>query len=340
MAEIKQKTNSKNKLKGIVLILLVLSMIVYLTYDIIMTNIFSSYYCKEEPNPKTFINKTIENPISIYWEDNVYPGFSKEDRELMIINYLNGKNLKTMALNGDDGKIYVYSRYYNNDIDIILELDKQSSDAENSRKKAFREKYNLINKEKELNPEELINIDKSTITKNDIFNNKGTKAYWIIKTDEIKFLEKEIEKFENIQIEIAKKIKLINIEKIKDSFLTEQIYTKQTMPQMNYTVIFDKVKLSSLVSKFLYSDETKVIENSTNKILGFNRRYMRFFYKLHPDFVGRYYWYEPMCTDNDYGLEQKVFDYERYFGSSIHKQDLNTKLYLEQLNKKYIKGEK
>ena len=109
MAEIKQKIDSKNKLKGIVLILLVLSMVIYLTYDIIMTNIFSIYYCKEEPNPKTFINKTVENPISIYWEDNVYPGFSKEDRELMIINYLNGKNLKTMALNGDDGKIYVYS---------------------------------------------------------------------------------------------------------------------------------------------------------------------------------------------------------------------------------------
>lgn len=115
MAEIKQKTDSKNKLKVIVLILLGLSILVYLTYDIIMT-----YYCKEEPNPKTFINKTIENPISIYWEDNVYPGFSKEDRELMIINYLNGKNLKTMALNGDDGKIYVYS-VNENDYEKIIQ---------------------------------------------------------------------------------------------------------------------------------------------------------------------------------------------------------------------------
>lgn len=70
MAEIKQKIDSKNKLKGIVLIFLFLSMVIYLTYDIIMTNIFSSYYCKEEPNPKTFINKTVENPISIYWEDS------------------------------------------------------------------------------------------------------------------------------------------------------------------------------------------------------------------------------------------------------------------------------
>ena len=47
------------------------------------------------------MKKKIEKPISIYWEDNVYPGFNKEDRELMIINYLDGVHLKTMALNGD-----------------------------------------------------------------------------------------------------------------------------------------------------------------------------------------------------------------------------------------------
>jgi hypothetical protein len=47
MSEIKQKTDPKNKLKEIVLILLFLSMIVYLTYDIIMTNIFSNYYCNQ-----------------------------------------------------------------------------------------------------------------------------------------------------------------------------------------------------------------------------------------------------------------------------------------------------
>jgi hypothetical protein len=79
------------------------------TYDIILTNILSAYYCLvASPHPKTKIEKKVEYPISIYWEDNVYPGFSKEDRELMIINYLNGVHLKTMALNGDNGKIYVY----------------------------------------------------------------------------------------------------------------------------------------------------------------------------------------------------------------------------------------
>ena len=260
MAEIKRKTDSNNKLKAIVLILLVLSMIVYLTYDIIMTNIFSSYYCKEEPNPKTFINKTIENPISIYWEDNVYPGFSKEDRELMIINYLNGKNLKTMALNGDDGKIYVYSANEND--------------------------YEKI-------------IQNSTEQK-DIYKKYQEYAKFVMQN--------------------------------------EKVYTKDTMPKTNYSVTFNEVKLPSLVSKFLYSDETKVIENSTNEIVGFNRRYMRFFYKLFPDVaLGNIYYYpEAMCgSKSNRKLEDMAFIGLNYHYYRAGVLGLNQKLY-----KKYIKGEK
>ena len=78
------------------------------TYDIIITNTLGAYYCLTTPS--TYINKKVEYPLSIYWEDNVYPGFSEEDRKLMIVNYLDGKHLKTMALNGDDGKVYVYTR--------------------------------------------------------------------------------------------------------------------------------------------------------------------------------------------------------------------------------------
>ena len=76
------------------------------TYDIIITNILGGYYCLTTSS--TYINKKVEYPESIYWEDNVYPGFNAEDRKLMVMNYLDGVHLKTMALNGDDGKIYIY----------------------------------------------------------------------------------------------------------------------------------------------------------------------------------------------------------------------------------------
>jgi len=75
------------------------------TYDIILTQIFRGYYCLT--SPKTFVKEKIEYPESIYWEDNVYPGYNEKDRKLMIGSYLDGIHLKKIALNGDDGKVYI-----------------------------------------------------------------------------------------------------------------------------------------------------------------------------------------------------------------------------------------
>ena len=83
--------------------------IFFLTHDILFTKVLAWRICKADPNPKTFINKTVEYPGSIYWEDNIYPGFDENDRLLMIRNYLDGVHLTTMALNSPDGKIYLYS---------------------------------------------------------------------------------------------------------------------------------------------------------------------------------------------------------------------------------------
>ena len=211
-------------------LLLGVGVALFLTYDIIITNILSAYYCNTSPNPKIKIEKKVEYPLSIYWEDNVYPGFSKQDRELMIINYLDGKHLKTMALNGDDGKIYVYHL----DKPILKELKAKYSTKE--------------------------------------WYNKGLKEY------------------ANIIMQ------------------NEKIYTKATMPKLNYTVTFNEIHLNAFASKFLYSDETKVIDNKTDKVIAYNRRYMRFFYTLQPDFVGGRYYSEAMCGERVAHLEYKIFD--------------------------------
>lgn len=249
---------NENKL-GLYLSLFVgVGIALFLTYDIIITNILSAYYCNASPNPKTKIEKKVEYPISIYWEDNVYPGFSKQDRELMIINYLDGVHLKTMALNGDGGKIYVYH------------LDKPIL-------KKLKAKY-------------------------------STKEWYT----------KGIEEYKKIVLQ------------------TQKIYTKQTMPKTNYTVTFNEVKLPSFARKLLYSDETKVIENSTSKVIAYNRRYMRFFYTLQPDFVGdRYYYPHAVCGESYFWFIHRVFDYKSIDIVNNHKTDLNKFLY-----KKYIKGEK
>ncbi|NPA73974.1 MAG: hypothetical protein GXO12_04615 [Epsilonproteobacteria bacterium] len=224
------------------------------TYDILITNLLSGYYCLiAPPHPKTKIIKKVKYPISIYWEDNVYPGFSKEDRELMIMNYLDGVHLKMMALNGDDGKIYVY--------------------------RAKEGEY---------------------------------KAMGYKERDYAKAILKR-----------------------------GKTYTKQSMPKTNYTVTFNEIKLNPFARHFLYSDETKVIENNTSKVIAYNRRYIRFFYNISPDVaLGNIYYYpHAMCGESYDGFDYEVFQYVFNHGGSYsdqkHKIDLNRYLY-----NKYIKGGK
>jgi len=94
---------------GISLIILGgLAAALFLTHDIIITNILAASYCSQEPTPKTFIKKKVAFPESIYFEDNIYEGFDKTDRKLMIQNYLDGLHVHTLALRGTDKKIYVY----------------------------------------------------------------------------------------------------------------------------------------------------------------------------------------------------------------------------------------
>ena len=58
--------------------------------------------------PLQEIHNVIESPLSVYWEDNVWPGFDEYGRDWMVKKYLDGKHLQILALNGDDGKIYLY----------------------------------------------------------------------------------------------------------------------------------------------------------------------------------------------------------------------------------------
>lgn len=233
------------------------------TYDIILTNILGGYYCLTTPS--AYVNKKVEYPLNIYWEDNVYPGFSTEDRKLMIINYLDGVHLKSMALNGDDGKVYVYEINSSNVWQPLKALKYDSG----------KEHFDTLNK----------------IAEN------------IMQT-------------------------------------SQKIYTKQNMPKMNYTVTFDEIRLNPLSRKFLYSDETKVIDNNTSKVIAYNRIYMPFFYHIAPDFAlgNRYYdsWGFELCKSQNYLFyDGDGFKFIGFYGSAKHTVDLNNKLY-----KKYIKGGK
>ncbi len=76
------------------------------TYDIIITNLLGFYYCNTAPKP--FIKEIVEYPQSIYFENK-----SKKrvfySKDSLIENYLNGLNLKSLALLDKDNRIYLYT---------------------------------------------------------------------------------------------------------------------------------------------------------------------------------------------------------------------------------------
>lgn len=252
------KKTTKKRILWAALLLLAIALL-FLTHDIIITNILAYRICKGDPHPKTFIKKTVEYPESIYWEDNIYPGFDEKDRLLMIRNYLDGVHLKTMALNGPDGTIYVYS---------ATEEDWRESSA----------------------------------------NNKETEQDW---KDYFTTLDEEARK-------------------IADQ---SRIYTRQTMPQINYSVIFNVVPLTSFERRYLWSDEVMITDERTSEAIAYNRRLMSRWYMITPDFAlgNRYYIPKPKCGRS--GL--MYFDglvltkNSRKLIPAKHREFLNQKLYFK-----------
>jgi len=70
--------------------------------------LFNGLFFYYRMSPLQEIHQTISSPISVYWEDNVWPGFDEYGRHWMVENYLDGIHLQLLALNGEDGKIYLY----------------------------------------------------------------------------------------------------------------------------------------------------------------------------------------------------------------------------------------
>ena len=226
----------------------------FLTHDIIITNILAYRICKADPQPKTFVKGTVEYPESIYWEDNVYPGFVENDRLFMILNYLDGIHLKTLALNAPDGTIYIYSA--------------SEEDWKESREiKARKRGGNFI----------------------DALNKEA--------------------------------------QKIAEQGVT---YSRQTMPQMNYSVIFNIVPLTPFERRYLWSDKVTITDERTNEVIAYNRRLMHRWYMILPDFElgNRYYSPDPKCGSypSVIGFPYEIFSYLLSVNSGAVPETYNLKI--------------
>lgn len=255
--------------KLLIFLLLLITSITLNASEVILSNTLGAYYCAQEPNPKTYIKHTVEEPISIYWEDNVYPGFDEADAKLMVANYLDGVHLQTMALNTPDRKVKIYS--YANVSQSYIDLFKESEEVKREmmiKQKVFNQARN--HKKLEDYPPDFNQI----------------RDVYLKVMDKNEALTKQIESARS-------KLNLI---------ITET--TKEQMPQMNYTVKTDEVNLSDTARKVLYSDEVKITDNRTKEVIAYDRRIMQLYSaSLLPDFQGgNYYVREALCGYENGGL--------------------------------------
>lgn len=269
--------------------------------DVILSNTLGAYYCAKEPNPKTYIKHTVEEPISIYWEDNIYPGFDEADSKLMVKNYLDGVHLQIMALNTTEGKvnIYSYKDIPQSYIDLVEEGFAVAEEAQEKRV-IFEEAW------KKYKAKDWTKVEFDVVAKDMGQINKRKET-----------LTKQIE---------AEKAKLTLI-------ITET--TRDAMPQMNYTIKTDEVHLSDLARKVLYSDEVNITDNRTKEVIAYNRRIMQLYSAaLMPDFAmgNRYYYPHSLCGNSTELFERAIF-VELGRREDNHKTDLNVKLYYKYTTK-------
>ena len=271
--------------------------------DVILSHTLGAYYCAQEPNPKTYIKHTVEEPISIYWEDNVYSGFDEADSKLMVANYLDGVHLQTMALNTPDGKVKIYS--YTNIPQSYVDLVKEGYVATKEAQKKhilFEDAWNKY-KAKEWTKAEFDVVAKA----------------WGIADKKRESLSK--------QIETAKAQLTLVISET----------TKEQMPMMNYTVKTDEVHLSDLAQKVLYSDEVNITDNRTKEVIAYNRRIMQLYSAcLLPDIAigNQYYYPHPLCGEAGYmEIDRKVFLVPGFAGMKHLEFDANNRLYQKYVQK-------
>lgn len=291
--------------KSLIFLLALITSITLYASDVILSNTLGAYYCAQEPNPKTYIKHTVEEPISIYWEDNIYPGFHEADSKLMVANYLDGVHLQTMALNTPDGKVRVYS--YASVPQSYIDLFQAGEVA----KKDLQEK---------------------TIIKNNAFSKMYDKSSRKIReeyTDEWKEITTKSGDAFRKQESLTKLIESARSQ--LTLIITET--TRDAMPLMNYTVKTDEVHLSDLADKVLYSDEVKITDNRTKEVIAYDHRIMQLYSaSLLPDFQGmNYYVRDALCgQENGGSFERGVFTtLER---APVRRVEINRMLY-----KKYTK---
>lgn len=231
--------------------------------------LFSFY--RMQPLQEVF--QVVDLPISVYWQDNVWPGYDKFGRNWMIDQYLDGVHLKVLALNGDDKKIYLYR---------AEELDfSESRKALRILKKCKADYFNFVEKNKAHIKQHKKPIEGAGDYLNRVLvpaESKAWKDYYRIKEEAIKQIVDRVEIYES----------------------------SETLPFMRYRVDFNLVDKGLLASKLFHIDEVVITDVEKNTVIAFSQRYLAYgnwlsqFGGANPDF------YQILGDELAYEFDDKV----------------------------------
>jgi len=214
--------------------------------------------------PLQEIRETVEFPISVYWEDNVWPGFDEYGRHWMIKNYLDGDHLQALALNGDDGKIYLY-RATKEDFagrnPLVSQLTKLETE-EGAMNEKFVEAYKkdfLATNSPLKSPEEM------------------KKKEQFIRENP---LHQELAKI-RLQIQTLREtLGQINEQALQNILARSEVYAdRNAVPAMHYRVEFNPLPKNLVLNndfKMLHADRLSIIDTKTSQEIAFSQRYMAY----------------------------------------------------------------
>lgn len=224
--------------------------------------------------PLQTISRTVKNPQSVLWIDNVWPAFDEHGRAWMVENYLDGVRLKVLGLNDGHGKIYVYHAMPED----FAASEKMRPDVEASKQKynvAFEKAGKRINKEVAAYQSVYFDMDGAFRAQ------RKREAAPILKHPEI---------YSN----------------------TGQALP-ETLPTFHYTVNFQPSRLPSWQKKFVWCDEIRIHDNGDNENIAFSKRCLGYSSKVLPNPIGDgwpFYGGTRLGDEQVYGFDDKVlFEY-------------------------------
>ncbi|HHD64767.1 MAG TPA: hypothetical protein ENK96_10515, partial [Desulfobulbaceae bacterium] len=229
----------KAGLKKIWLVLIAGLLLLAPFWDILLAKGIMWNYARHN-SPLRHIAGIVEQPESVLWIDNVWPGYDAYGRHWMVKNYLDGVHLKTLILKGEDNKFYLYHATLKD----FAESEK------------IRPAYEKMNKMiKKLKDE----------AKSAAYKPGGNRALW--------------QTIRQVHEPRLKKLgyKQTREREVEKIFARETVYPSLSrLPPVRYQVEFNRIRLPEWQEKYIWCDEITITDALANSNIAYSKRCLEY----------------------------------------------------------------